>query len=301
MEPAHSKLSLRGLRTFCTAARHRTLRQAADELYVTPSAVSHQLKKLEGELGLALFRRVGRTLALTEAGEMLLEEIHEPMLRVEAAAGQVRARFARPNLHVSVQPFFASELLMPALADFRRDHPATELAIDASDNSTQTLPADADVAIRLYREAPRDTHGKRLFPLSLVPACSPSLRDQLERHSPRPGAPFPVVMHRSRPNAWKQWAAQSGIDMPRGADVIRLDAMSAVVQAAERGLGVGLVPLQLTREAFSAGRLVRLFRHVLETTDAYWIVMREDPRQRPDLACFRDWALRRFGEEPLAD
>ena len=289
------KLSLRGLHMFCTAARHRTLSQAAEELFVTPSAVSHQLKKLEAELGLALFQREGRTLALTEAGEMLFEQIQEPLLQVESAAAQVRARHARASLRVSVQPFFASELLMPALAEFQEAHPEIDLALDASDESKRVLPANTDIAIRLFDTPPNDKDSRLLFPLSLVPACSPGLRKRLRSEPQRDETPFPVVIHRGRPDAWKQWASQSGVVLPMSGSVVQLDAMSAIVQAAERGLGVALVPLQLTEGAFRAGRLVRLFDHALETTDAYHIVCRETPEERPDVREFRDWVLERFG------
>jgi LysR family glycine cleavage system transcriptional activator len=285
---------MRGLHTFCTAARHRTLRQAADELFITPSAVSHQLKKLEAELGLALFQREGRTLALTEAGEMLFESIQEPLIRVETAAAQVRARYARASLRVSVQPFFASELLMPALSEFQALHPEIDLVLDASDESKRNLPANVDVAIRLFETPPADRDSRRLFPLTLVPACSPELRDRLRDQPQQDTAPFPVVVHRGRPDAWKQWAAQSGVLLPMTGNVVRLDAMSAIVQAAERGLGVALVPLQLTETAFREGRLVRLFDHALDTTDAYHIVCREKPGERQDVLHFRDWALERF-------
>lgn len=291
----HRKPSMRGMVTFCTAARHRTLGQAAEELFVTPSAVSHQLKKLEAELGLALFRRQGRTLVLTEAGSMLYEQVQEPLLRVETAAAQVRARFSRASLRVSVQPFFASELLMPALCEFQAGYPEIDLVLDASDESKRVMPAHADLAIRLFETPPTDRDSRLLFPLSLVPACSPALRDRLHQEPQRNDAPFPVVVHRGRPDAWKLWAAQSGIDLPLTGSVVQLDAMSAIVQAAERGLGVALVPLQLTAGAFREGRLVRLFEHALETTDAYHLVCREMPDERPDVRAFRDWVLQRFG------
>ncbi len=299
MDIQQRKLSMRGLRTFCAAARHRTLVQAADELYITPSAVSHQLKKLEGELGLSLFRRDGRTLALTEAGEMLFDSIHEPMLRLEAAAGQVRARYSRASLRVSVQPFFASELLMPVLTEFYEEHPDVDLSLDASDESKRHMPSTADVAIRLFEEPPGDLDSRRLFPLSLVPACSPELREKLENRQQRSNPLFPIVVHSGRPDAWKLWAHQSGIQLPTTGSIIRLDAMSAIVQAAERGLGVALVPLQLTRGPFAEGRLVRLFKHALETTDAYYLMSRNGLAERPDVKRFCDWVLRRFGQDPL--
>jgi LysR family glycine cleavage system transcriptional activator len=117
------KISMRGLRTFCVAARHHTLRLAAEELFITPSAVSHQIKKLEDELRVQLFERSGRTLNLTAAGHLLYEEASLAIGRLEAVAARVQAQYARGALRVSVQPFFASELLMPRLNEFSEAHP----------------------------------------------------------------------------------------------------------------------------------------------------------------------------------
>ena len=187
---------------------------------------------------------------------------------------------------------------MPALTDFQDIHPDIDLALDASDESKRLLPANTDVAIRLFAAPPADLDSTRLFPLSLVPACSPALRERLERDPQRSATPFPIVVHKARPDAWKLWAAQSGIDLPMTGNVVRLDAMSAIVQAAERGLGVALVPLQLTASAFEEGRLVRLFDHALETSDAYYMVCRDNPAERPDVQRFREWVLDRFGQAP---
>lgn len=289
------KLSMRGLRTFCTASRHDTLAQAANELFVTPSAVSHQLKKLEGELGISLFERAGRTLRLTEAGKMLLEETSSAVAVLDKAAARVQARYSRVTLHVSVQPFFASELLIPRMHEFHAANPNTDIEIDASDESTQKHSGAAEVSIRLYSEAPEQMNSTRLFPLTLVTACSPQLRDQIKRQPASEQASFPLVVLSGRYNAWKDWSAKSGVQIPDSRNVIRLGSMSAVAQAAERGLGVALVPKQLTTSAFESGRLVRLFDNELETNDAYYLMHRAENFERQDVKTFRHWVESCFG------
>jgi len=288
------KPSLRGLRTFCAAARHRTLREAADELFITPSAVSHQLKALESELGLRLFERAGRTLELTPAGRLLFEQVNPLLIHIDAAAARVQSEFARVPLRVSVQPFFASELLVPRLAEFTAANPAVDVSIDAGEGATDARSAPVDVWIRLYTEPPAGMICQRLFGLTLIPACAPSLRDRLQGGGDDTPGLFPYVVHSGRATAWKTWATQSGVRLPEAGNVVRLDSMSAVVQAAERGLGVALVPLELTASAFEEGRLVRLFEHALETPDAYWLVRRTETRDRADVQAFSDWVFEKI-------
>jgi len=296
MNLSSRKLSMRGLRTFCTASRHDTLAQAANELFVTPSAVSHQLKKLEGELGIPLFERAGRTLKLTAAGTMLLEETSSAVAVLDKAAARVQARYSRVTLRASVQPFFASELLIPRMHEFHAANPNIDIEIDASDESTQKHSGAAEVSIRLYSEAPEEMNSTRLFPLTLVTACSPQLRDQIKSQPNSSQAPFPLVVLSGRYNAWKHWSDKSGIEIPDSRNVIRLGSMSAVAQAAERGLGVALVPKQLTTSSFQAGRLVRLYENELETEDAYYLMHRTENFERQDVKTFRHWVESRFGQ-----
>ncbi|KAA9132634.1 LysR family transcriptional regulator [Marinihelvus fidelis] len=291
------KVSMRGLRTFCVAARHRTLRHAADELFITASAVSHQIKKLESEMHVQLFVRQGRTLDLTPAGAMLYEQASEAISRLEDVTARVQAEYARGTLRVSVQPFFASELLMPRLGDFREQHPDIDLLLDASDESTHKHPVAADVSIRLFRQRPGQFDAEKLFPLRLVPACSPAFLDKLGGDPWADPRKLPIVVHSGRPEAWASWSARSGIPVPVGANIVRLDSMSAVVRAAERGLGAALVPMPLAGPSFEAGLLRQLSDVELELPDAYWFATRRNLRDRADIRDFRAWVLQNFEHE----
>jgi LysR family glycine cleavage system transcriptional activator len=295
MGPSNRRISLRGVRAFCAAARHNTLRHAGDELFLTASAVSHQIKKLEAELGVALFDRVGRGLALTEAGEKFYREASRALVRVETAAANLQASQSRVSLLVSVQPFFASELLIPRLGEFSSAHPKIEINIDASDESSGANALAVDLSIRLYRRPPSDQYSKLLFPLILLPACSPTLREEAAKITTGNPSSIPLVVHSNRPSAWRQWASQCGIRLPESTNVVRFDSMSAIVQAAERSVGFALVPAGLTRQAFQNGRLIKFFGHSLQTGEAYYIGHRGDNPKLKEIEQFTNWVLATLG------
>ncbi len=297
MKISNRQLSLRGLRTFCVAARHRSFRLAAEELFVTASAVSHQIKSLEEELGTVLFERSGRQLELTATGRRLFEAV-DPLLRqLDEATAPFRARANRHTLRISVQPFFASELFVPRLASFTSEHPDIDIHVDTSDESPEKHPATADVSIRLFRAAPAGLASDLLFPLRLVPACSPELLSTVKERKSKKVRPFPIVVHAERTSDWKNWGRSSGIEVPEPASIVQLNSMIAVVRAAERGLGVAMVPMPLCEAWFESGRLVRLYDAEVVSDDSYYIVYASDDRNAKAVRSLRDWAIETFAEK----
>jgi LysR family transcriptional regulator, glycine cleavage system transcriptional activator len=280
MTPINRNISLRGLRTFCVAAEHASFRDAADKLFITASAVSHQIKNLEEELGQKLFERTSRSLTLTEAGCSLLDDIKPLITRLDEVAALHRVSTTRSSLSISVQPFFASEVFIPRLPEFTRDHPDIDIKVDTSDESAERHPATADVSIRVFKSPPEGLSSDRLFPLRLIPAASPELRKK--------------IVHDNRPKAWRQWQQSSGIQIPQDASIIRLDSMIAIARAAERGLGAALVPVQLSDAWFESGSLVPLSDHELVTRDAYYFVCRPGGANNETIQTLRTWVLQNF-------
>lgn len=286
--------SLRGLRTFCIAAECTSFRAAADRLFITASAVSHQIKSLEDEFGSRLFERSGRSLRLTSAGQSLYDDVSPLVTQLDATTSRHRRDKPRSTLNISVQPFFASELFVPRLTDFTRQHPDIEIKVDTSDESAEKHPASSDVSIRVFRSTPRDFASDRLFALRLIPAASASFRDNLQVKGKKISTYFPVIIHDSRPQAWNDWQKKSGIEVPRNAPTIRLDSMIAVARAAEQGLGAALVPSQLSDSWFDSGALVRLFPSELETDDAFYFVCRRGDESNENVGLLREWAVSQF-------
>lgn len=294
MTTANRHTSLRGLRTFCIAAECTSFRVAAERLFITASAVSHQVKSLEEEFGAKLFEKSGRSLRLTAAGEALYEDVSPLIAKLDATTSRHRRAQPRSSLNISVQPFFASELFVPRLPGFTRRHPDIQIKVDTSDESSEKHPAGSDVSIRVFRSAPRDFASDRLFSLRLIPAASAEFRDRLKLKNRTIASEFPVIIHESRPRAWADWQKKSGITLPRDVATVRLDSMIAVARAAERGLGAALVPSQLADSWFDSGALVRLFPSELTTDDAFYFVCRRADENNDNVARLREWALSQF-------
>ncbi|MFK8054099.1 MAG: LysR substrate-binding domain-containing protein [Woeseiaceae bacterium] len=297
MRQPKRKLSLRGLRTFCAAARELNYRRAADTLHVTPSAVSHQIKRLEAELGLALFVRQKKKVLLTEDGKALLAEIGPLLDQIDDATERFFRRHERPQLRVSVQPFFASELFIPRLKDFTEAHPDLDIFVDTSDESLAYHPSDADASIRLFSRNPENLEAIPLFPLRLVAACSPELRETLRLDGDRIGQNISLIVHRTRADAWQLWHEQQSLTKPPNQRVVQLDSMIAVLRAAERGLGIALVPLPLAQLWLDSGSVVRFGDDALVTSDVYHFVSDPTADNRESVDVLRDWVLKTFVDD----
>jgi LysR family glycine cleavage system transcriptional activator len=297
MELRNRRLSLRGLRAFCLAAEQDSFREAAEMLFITPSAVSHQIKSLEREIGTQLFERQPRSISLSQAGELLYEDIRPLIEQLDAVASRHRLTQPRSILRISVQPFFASEVFIPGLDEFTQQHPEIDIKVDTSDESGEKHASTVDVSIRIFSKKPKSLTAYRLFALKLLPAASPELCQNIRTGSSKKTGSFTRLVHESRPNAWKDWSVSSGVRLPHESRLLRLDSMIAVARAAERGLGVALVPAQLSDTWFESGALAPLYSHELLTKDAFYFVCRPEDESRDEVRRLRDWVLQKFGDK----
>jgi DNA-binding transcriptional LysR family regulator len=288
------KVSLRGMRTFCVAAKHLSFRSAGDELFITSSAVSHQIKSLEQELGAQLFDRRNRLLNLTETGKSLYQEVSPLINRLGAIAASYKTVDRRSYLRISVQPFFASEIFVPRLTEFSADHPEIDIQVGTTDEAAEKHPADVDLSIRLFKTPPANLKSHLLCPLRVVPAGSPEFSKTLKVDNNKIVSKFPIIVHQSHPKAWKQWASQSGIELPPDSKVISLDSMIAAARAAERGMGAALVPVLGGARWFESGSLIRLFDEELVIDKSYYLVYDEDRTRDETVGRLRDWILANF-------
>lgn len=282
---------LRNLRAFCAAARHRSFKFAADELFLTPSAVSHQMRELEDALGVRLFERRTRALELTSAGHALLDEV-EPLLdALDRSLAQIARRGTRQTLRVLLPPFFASEMFIPRLTSFCAAYPHIDIQLDTRDPRPCVHPPTADVSILLAETEPRGLMCSRLFPLALTAVCSKEHAGKVARLGSEVFRHMALLVHKPRPSAWSSWAEEVGLAPPEPKNVIELDTMFAVVRAAERGVGIALVPSLLCDSWFRAGSLVRIFSVELATQDSYYLVSRARDVDRPEVQALIRWAL----------
>lgn len=282
--------STRTLQAFQLAARSQSFKLAARELCLTPSAVSHRVKALEQEVGIRLFHRGPRQLRLTDAGAAYLTEIEAMFRRLETATRDLRSRQGRCPLKLRVPPCFASEFLLPRLGALQAAQPNLCLQIDA-DGSRVLHPDEADVSIVLGRGPWERMQARRLFAQAYVPACAPGL---IARQAIRVAADLDghvLLIHRARRDAWERWAQAAAVDAPRPRKSICFDTMTEVMHAAERAVGVALIPVPLTAERLRNRSLVSLFDRSLQTEESYFLLHSRDGGMRREVAEVRDWIL----------
>jgi len=292
--------SLKFLKTFQVAAVNQSFKAAADELCITPSAVSHQIKALEHQLGIVLFDRGPHSLALTEAGKHYLNSIDAIFSRLELVTEQLQVSYARNVVRLNVPSFFSSELLLPRLNEFLVEQPATDIHIQTAVLPTQIHAADADLSIAVGAPSVSGIVGYRLFDQAFVPACAPEL---LARHSIRSIddlSNHTLLVHDARRDGWERFATMCGVRRLKPRNIVRLDTLHAVAEAAERGVGIALVSEPLTRKRFEEGLLVRLFTDALCTGESYYLLHRVEDSERRELRTLVEWLLRVFQEDERA-
>lgn len=294
MSNHQKRLSLRGIRTFCVAGRHLSFRVAAEELFVTASAVSRQIKNLEQEVGSSLFDRSGQALSFTVEGQRLFDQVNHLIRDLDNVTANYRSRETREVLRISVQPFFASELLVPRLTDFSRKNPHIDLHLDTNDEHQEKHPASSDVSIRIFRRAPDNLVSDAFLPLRQVPACSPELHRRIARSESGPTASFPILRHSTRKDDWERWRESSGVTLPEPSTTITLNSTVALMNAAEQGLGVTLAPIPLSHDRFIKGHLVRLCDHEVITPYRFYFVSTHQAARTRSVRALRSWVLNTF-------
>ncbi len=283
---------LNALRTFEAAARFESFNRAAEELHVTPSAVSHQIRTLEEYLGVTLFRRLTRQIKLTPEGRAYLAPIRDALEQIRIATEQLaRAGDAGP-LTISSAPAFAAGWLMPRLNDFQLRHPEIEVRLTAAVELVDFARSDVDVGIRTGKGEWPGLRAHRLMREELVPVCSPALLD-----GPNPLARPEDLRHATllhelpRLGQWRTWlsaAGVEGIDAERGP---KFQNAAMAVEAAVSGLGVAIADRSLAEGHLQEGRLVAPFDIKLPSKHAYYLVYPEQRAGDPKIAAFSAWLV----------
>lgn len=285
---------LTALRAFEAAARLSSFTRAARELNVTPAAVSHQIRGLEKYLGVTLFRRTTRRLALTEQGQRAADHFREGFERLARGVHLLRADGGGGSLTVSVTPAFATRWLVPRLGRFSRRCPGFDLTLKAGSQPVDFDHDEVDVAIRIGRGGVAGAVAIALFGESVAPLASPAF---LRQHGIRRAADLARVpllhddsMRRvGRPPDWSQWfraADVAGADIAAG---MHFDDGHLVLQAAAAGRGVALGRLAYAIDDLESRRLRMPFGPVLQMDLQYHLMVPEARGREPAIAAFRAW------------
>ncbi|GLR76992.1 transcriptional regulator GcvA [Aliivibrio sifiae] len=288
---------LNSLRVFEAAARHLSFTRAAEELFVTQAAVSHQIKALEEFLGLKLFRRRNRSLLLTEEGQSYFLDIKEIFSSLSEATDKVLERSAKGALTISLPPSFAIQWLVPRLSDFNNQEPDIDVRIKAVDMDEGSLTEDVDVAIYYGRGNWPGLRVDLLYQEQLLPLCSPQVLLNEKPLATIDDLRFHTLLHDTSRKDWKQFVKQfdlQGMNVNQG-PIFSHSTM--VLQAAAHGQGIALGNNVLAQPELDAGRLVAPFEELLISKNAFYLVCSEKQADTGRIATFREWILSKARSE----
>ena len=278
---------LSSMRLFEAAGRHLSFKAAAEDLNITPSAISHGVQALEEWLGVELFVRGNRSLALTEAGVAYLPRVQAALDMLAQASEAVPGRKPTGRLAISVPPTFGMRWLLPRLQRFNERHPSIEVTVDTSHRRVEFARDAIDVAIRMGGGEWPGLHATCLVREKLVPVCAPRLATRIRSNADLHNT---TLLHVTRATEdWATWGALAGIDVSNTAGGLRFDTIQMALEAAVNGLGVALGRLPLIDQDLEAKRLVQVLGPPRFCSTGYWMVMQRETILRPEVNAFRNW------------
>ncbi|MDQ7262039.1 LysR substrate-binding domain-containing protein [Paracoccus sp. PS-1] len=288
--------SLPLLAAFDAAARTGSITRAADELSLTQSAVSRQIKALEGQLGVELFVREKQKIRLTLGGMVYAREIRDALARISNASLNLRANPSGGSLTLGVPPTFGARWLTPRLPRFVARHPEVMLNVLSRPTKFDFSQDIIDAAI--YFGPPQWT-GARMVALRAevtVPVCAPQMMERFRFREPHDIRLAPLLHLTTRPDAWECWLRHYGVD-DQAVYGMLFDQFTTLFEAAAAGLGIALLPRFMFEDELRKGRIVEALPLALESVEAYHLCWPEDRGTHHPLILFRDWLM----EETAAD
>ncbi|MBP0599236.1 LysR family transcriptional regulator [Herbaspirillum sp. LeCh32-8] len=283
-------LPLNALRAFEASARHLSFTRAAAELNVTQTAVSMQVKNLEERLGVGLFRRLPRGLALTDEGLALLPVLAESFSRIGTVLAQFENGRKREVLTLGVVGTFAVGWLMPRLREFQQTWPFVDLRLLTNNNRVDLAGEGLDYAIRFGDGAWHGTDAERLFSAPLAPMCAPEIAARLRRPADLAGE---TLLRSYRSEEWNEWFAAAGAPCPPIRGFV-FDSSLTMAEAAAQQAGVALLPVLMFERELRQGRLVCPFEtHIV--AGAYWLTRLKSKQETAAMTAFREWLLAHAG------
>jgi len=286
---------------FESAARHLSFTKAGEELYLTQSAVSRQIKELEDQLGVPLFQRRHRALALTEAGHQFYAAAAQALSTMRTATDRLRAHAGKKALSVTTTHSFAALWLIPRLAGFTRDHPGVDVRITA-ETRVQNLERDGlDLALRHGPASLAGANAIRLFGEKVFPVCSPRLLKKKPLEKPM-DLKNHVLLQYDDPDGrhpwlhWKTWLEVERIADLRPAGTLSFSGYEQIIPAAIAGHGVALGRSPLVKDLMRSGELVAPFKSSADPARAYFAILSRNAAGRPEVTAFVEWLKEEAGK-----
>jgi LysR family glycine cleavage system transcriptional activator len=279
--------NLAALRAFEAAARHENFSRAAEEIHVTHGAISHQVRALEQELGVMLFARHGKRIAITPEGERFAATLRKALTDIAAAAVALQADAQQKRLTITALPSFAARWLSPRLGWFIEQHPELEVMLQSSGHLTDFVRESVDVGIRFGRGNYPGLSVEKVMDDFYYPVASPRFnRGKLPR---TPQKLERGMLLRCDGEPWTPWFRAAGLDLPEPTGGLVFQDSSMLVRAAAEGHGIALARHAIVTTELRSGELVRLFDIAVECPQSYYLVCPPASLRKPQVQAFRKW------------
>ncbi|HYD97472.1 MAG TPA: transcriptional regulator GcvA [Noviherbaspirillum sp.] len=287
--------NLAALRAFEAAARHGNFSRAAEEIHVTHGAISHQVRALEEELGVALFARHGKRIAITPEGERFAAALRRALTEIADATAALQAGGRQKRLTVTALPSFAARWLSPRLGRFIEQYPDLEVMLQSSGQLTDFMRESVDIGIRFGRGNYPGLAVEKIMDDWYYPVASPRFnRGKLPR-TPDKLMQHPLLRCENEP--WTPWFQAAGLDLLEPTGGLVFQDSSMLVRAAVEGHGIALARHALAAPEVAAGELVRLFDVAVQCPQSYYLVCLPESLQKPQVRVFREWLLQEIGSQ----
>lgn len=280
--------NLVALRAFEAAARHQNFSRAAEETHVTHGAVSHQVRALEQDLGVALFTRHGKRLTITPKGSQFAQAVRNALNDIAAATDVLRQENRQKRLTVSSMPSFAARWLAPRLGKFIEQNPDTELILQTSGQLHDLVREGIDVGIRFGQGQYPGLMAERLMGDSYYPVASPSFNRGRLPSTPQQLKPTQLLLS---VEPWLPWFQAAGLALAEPSGGVRFQDLSLLIRSAMDGDGIALVRHVVVTQDLTSGKLKRLFDVSVKSPSSYYLACPPDALEKPQVQAFRHWLL----------
>lgn len=277
---------------FEASARHQSFKLASEELFITPSAVSHQIKSLEEHIGFPLFIRKGRGVNLNAAGKMYLTYIQQSLELLEQGTKAVKRKHLTPSLKISTFSTMATNVILPQLGLFQNAHPEIDLRIETGLDITDFRYEDFDLAIRIGYGDWQNVAMRELFKIEVAALCSQEFIDKYQITSIEDINRVPLIDLSAMDNIWQMWAEATGIKKIEFNHSLTLNSYESSLHAAEQGLGLCLALMPIENSLVSRKLLVNPFNTTIPFGRSLYAVYREEDKDRHDIQCFLNWLIK---------
>jgi len=282
--------SLKAISTFESAARHESFKEAAKELFLTPSAISHQVRQLEQHIGVNLFHRLSGGLAITDAGAAYLKLLGPAFTKIDEATRQVMQLEYSDQLTIRSAPSFAKKWLLDRLPEFLESHRDIDVKVIATSELLDFRKKNIDIGIYYGQSTWPGSVVKPLLSERVLPMCSPALKNKSNRLRKVTDLPNFTLIHTERNLvSWNMWLAEQGVTIDKELRGVCLDPSELAIEAAVRGVGIVLESDLLAARELEDGSLVPAIDETESKIVSYYLVYPEDHMHIPKVVAFTDW------------